>query len=182
MTVPPPPAEDEGLSSAEAAARLGTSERTLRERIKHGKIHARKVFGPYGNAVYRVYLDALPPTEAGSVPAETSTLPSEEAYLSPPPMEGTSSVDGNAAVAAAVAPLAAVIDRLNRENVELAGRVGFLQAEVLHLKDRIELLEMPKEAQPEVVNHPTPTENRPNSGSQQASGRSRWRRWLGFVI
>ena len=63
MTAPIPPAEDEGLSSAEAAARLGISERTLRERIKHGKIRARKVFGPYGNAVYRVYLDALPPTE-----------------------------------------------------------------------------------------------------------------------
>ena len=50
-----------GLPLGEAAAYFGISERTLRERIKQGKVRAVKVLGPSGGAAYRVFLDELPP-------------------------------------------------------------------------------------------------------------------------
>jgi excisionase family DNA binding protein len=55
-----PPTAEESLTTSEAAAQLGISERTLRERIKAGKVRAEKVIDR-GNAVYRVYLKGSPP-------------------------------------------------------------------------------------------------------------------------
>ena len=75
----------------------------------------------------------------------------------------------------------AVIERLHRENVELAGRCGFYQSEIQHLKERITLLEAPKPdpsdpAPTELANRSAPEQNGLRSGAA-GSPRPWWKFW-----
>ncbi len=79
----------------------------------------------------------------------------------------------------------ALIDRLSRENVELAGRVGFLQSEVLHLEERIALLEAPKPEASDPLpastsNHPAHLQNGQDSASYEREPYPWWRRLLNW--
>ena len=81
----------------------------------------------------------------------------------------------------------ALIERLYRDNLELAGRCGFLQAEVLHLREQVALLSAPA-AEPATTTKtddpaPAPTsyqsspeQNGPNSGAE-CPPRQPWRRF-----
>ena len=76
------------------------------------------------------------------------------------------------------------IAKLHRENVELAGRVGFYQAEIQQLRTQLERaenrileLEAPKEAPAEMSNHPADAQNVADSGSEKLSSRPWWRFW-----
>ena len=167
------PPTQEGISASEAAARLGISERTLRERIKTGKIRATKVVGVNGNAVYRVFLDDTPPsTEPTPPPAAGSPTMTE---TMPPPKEGTTPPS------AEVLALVALVERITRENLELAGRVGFLQAKLQDAEEEIRMLRAPAQSpEPEMTNltnHPAHVENRADSGDQKVSARPWWQFW-----
>ena len=165
MTEITPPTQ-EGISASEAAARLGISERTLRERIKTGKIRAIKVVGVNGNAVYRVFLDDTPPPTELPPPKAAGNPPIAETMS--PPSEGTTPPS------AEVLALVALVDRITRENLELAGRVGFLQAKLQDAEEEIRLLRAPTEPE---VNHSTPRKNRVDSDSEKGSLRPWWKFW-----
>ncbi len=130
-----PPAAT-GLTLGEAAARLGVSERTLRQRIKEGKVAATKVIDR-GNAAYRVFLDASSPAAEVQPPPAVDALP-PVATTRLPPVEPPGNPELHQALA--------LVDRLSRENVELAGRVGFYQAKLQEAEAKIALLGAPKQA------------------------------------
>ena len=83
------------------------------------------------------------------------------------------------------------LTRLNEERAELFGRLGYFQAqleaartqsqvtqdELRVAQTRIVELEAPKEAAPEMANHPAHAENGPNSGSEKGSPRPWWKFW-----
>ena len=162
------PVAETGLPLAEAASRLGISERTLRDRIKAGKVRAIKVIGANGVAAYRVFLDTPPPVSEADLPLVEA---------SPQLAEGlVPSVSENAPPPVDLSPLVALLEKVQRENLELAGRVGFYQAENLQLQAQLQTaqarileLEAPKEAPAETTNHPTPEQNGQDSGSRAVS-------------
>ncbi len=119
-----PPVADSGLTLTQAAAQLGITERTLRAHIKEGKVAARKVIGSKGVAVYRVYLQDLPvdqPEDPLSEHPVDLSDPSAEAFIRH-------------------------IAHLEQTIMELSGRVGFLQAELLQLQEQVKLLSAPAES------------------------------------
>jgi hypothetical protein len=68
------------------------------------------------------------------------------------------------------------LDRAHRDNLELAGRCGFYQAENLQLKSQVQAmqvrileLEAPKVASAEMSNYSAPEQNGQDSGSQAVS-------------
>ena len=160
-----------GLPLAEAAAQLGISERTLRERIKRGQVRATREIDR-GHAVYRVFLEA---NEANPPPGEP--LPPMEAML-PPPVTSASPPAGELVQALAlIDQLSRENSRLHEERAELFGRLGFYQARIQELERRILELEAPKEVLAEMTNHPAHVENGPNSGSGKGSPRPWWKFW-----
>ena len=157
-----PPEAGDGLPLAAAAARLGIAERTLREWIKQGKVTAKKVVGPNGYAAYRVFLDTPPPVAAESPPLADIVYPPPAADLLP---------------LADMTPLATTIEKLTQQILELSGRCGFLQAQLQAAERRILELEAPKEAVRGAANHPTPSENGAEAGSERYPRRPWWRFW-----
>jgi excisionase family DNA binding protein len=108
----------EGLTLAEAAAQLGVSTDTVRRRIQRGDLSARQVDTKFGPA-WRVLLGSAP------VPAN--------------------GLHGSAPVGPGVVELVALVDKLQQQNLELAGRVGYYQAEVEQLRTTLKALQAPRE-------------------------------------
>jgi excisionase family DNA binding protein len=153
------------LSARRAAALCGVSEKTVRRWIASGKLPAEKVDG-----LFRVDADTLrrlqaqgnghaapPPHHPADSAADSRTDRAAGPDMSAP--------QAAAPAAAEAAHLAALVAQLHRENVELAGRLGFYQARNAELEERVKLLTAgaPAEASP------TPT--------QAAQRRPRWRFW-----
>ena len=114
------PAPDSGLTLAEAAAVLGISKDAVRRRLRAGQLSGHQVDGPHG-PTWCVHLDGAPGLRhGGDTPAPT---------VAPP-------VDG--------AALLELVDRLARENRDLAGQVGYFQARAQVLDERVRALEAPK--------------------------------------
>lgn len=137
---------------------MHVSLNTLRRRVKEGEVTARKIPRKQG---YR-YEVLMPGTSVagaevpGQVPTGaggTSQVPGEQV---PPP------------AAPELLEALRLVDRLTRENYELAGRVGFLQGQLESAKERLLLLEAPK-----AVENTTLDEKAPESAPQ----RSWWRFW-----
>ena len=190
-----------GLPTAEAAARLGISERTLRERIKAGKIAATKVIDR-GNAAYRVFLDA--PPAATPAPPLTPVIAPPVTEAAPPAPDPS------------LSEFLAFLREKDQTILELAGRCGWLQAQLQAAHERIALLEAPKAqgcangeehlcqmpelahstnaegagdhlrekpeaakpANAETAHRSGPEQNRPTSASSNAQPRPWWRRLL----
>ena len=140
-----PSTADSAVTAAEAAVILGLSERTVLRRLKQGKLQGYKVDAGRGT-VWRVLLDGMattPPTGDDAMAVMRATP--------------TGTADGMPSAPPALAEFAhAVIDelrqeyreeleRLRRENQQLAGQVGFLQARVQDQERQIALLMAPKE-------------------------------------
>jgi excisionase family DNA binding protein len=146
----------EGLTLAEAAARLGVSTDTVRRRIKRGELGARQVqtkFGPAWEVLPGAAPEGLPPPSNGvhgSAPGSSSSLPG----AAPAPAQG-------------VTELVALVERQQQTIMELSGRVGFYQAQVEQLREQL-ALEAPK-ADPAPVAEAAPGEQ----------GRPWWRRVFG---
>jgi excisionase family DNA binding protein len=156
MAATPPSADD--MTPAEAAARLGISERTVQRRLKQGTLKGYKVDTGRGE-VWRVVLDDM----AATAPAPDVMTPVSPRH--------------DDVMASSVAEFAhAVIDelrdeyrdeieRLRRENQQLAGQLGFTQAKLQEAEKQIALLMAPKDE--------------PESAPPAEPARvSWWKRWL----
>ena len=121
----------------------GVSERQIRRWIAAGRLPVTT--GERGRLVDLAAVRHLAGHYAGSLdngPASDRLLPDGIRHLD--------RYEPDTALTQALA----LVDRLSRENVELAGRCGFYQSEIQHLKERITLLEAPK---PD-LSDPAPTE------------------------
>ena len=101
------------------------NERTVRKWLVKGKLQ-----GHYDGRTWTVYLEDMGPEQTGT------------RYHQPGP--GPERPSGGPDVAALVAAL----ERSQRENVELAGRCGFLQARVQQLEGEVKALQAPREPEP----------------------------------
>ena len=122
---------DGSFTVKEAAARLGVSERTIRRRIKDRVIDAQQVPTPHGYE-WRVYLD----TDAVQVDTP-STRHASKLNGTPVQPAGTPAPELMKALD--------LIDRLQRDNQQLAGQVGFLQAKLQDAEEQIKLLMAPQD-------------------------------------
>ena len=165
------------VTAAVAAAEVGVSVRTIRRWMANGQLTATG-----GKRDRLVDLDAVRYLAAANGHADTDRQPlhghTDRKRTVTEAMAVLSVVeDRNGHDRDMVAALWERNDRLYRENLELAGRLGFYQARIQELERRILELEAPKEAPVKMANHPTHIENEANSGSQKASPRPWWRFW-----
>jgi excisionase family DNA binding protein len=133
---------DGSVSVQEAAQVLGCSEKTIRRRIKAGTLTAHRLPTSQGYE-WRVQLDGstdqLPPLFAAQVDSQNGHLPSGAAQLDNQQNEpkNAASASVNDASNEALLKALAFAERLQRENMELAGRVGFLQAKLQTAEEQI---------------------------------------------
>ena len=146
---------DGSVSLDEAAQQLGISDRTVRRRIKEGTLAAYKLETPRGQ-VWRIYLpgtpadQGMPPRRHGD--QDGGDLPAPAAVV-----DTTSVSDANTSPELLKAldlierlqhQHAEALEQAHRENSQLAGQVGFLQAKLQDAEEQIRLLMAPKEAPP----------------------------------
>ncbi len=147
------------LSVHEAAERLGVSEATIRRRIRSGEVQAVKRTIPTGYE-WRIVITDQPPVisvDQGVIiddhlaqsPLEAEltgrdqlpTIPVDQGVTND--QQGVTSADQGVVTAVPMAAFDRVVDenqRLQRENVQLAGQVGFLQSELRQAREQIKLL------------------------------------------
>ena len=191
---------DGSVTILEAARALGISEWAVRRRVRSGKLKASLI-----GREWRVYL-ADPPPISGVSSSLGSEAPSVSGAVplhggAQPPMGGDDAL-GNGAMAVQVLAEALEAEReranlewiranqerqrveqLEKERVELYGRLGFYQSEIQHLKNQLDgahaqfqlvqarllELEAPKEAASAVPNLSTPEQNGQGSIAQTVS-------------
>lgn len=120
-------AEGVWLPIAEAATHLGLSAKTVRRRLKAGDLLSRQVTTQHGLA-YEVWVDEA--VRGNGHVGRVATSSSQT---------GTQQPDET------TLELVRLVDRIQRENRDLAGMVGSLQARLGFAEDRIRALEAPKE-------------------------------------
>ena len=117
-----------GLTVQQAAVGAGVSERTVRRWIKEGRLAADKVPTAQGYE-WRVQVPGggcPPPRPARRVAGVADVrVPGTVPVAAPPVADPVESVAGEGLVRAL-----ALVERLQRENLELAGRLGFLQGQL----------------------------------------------------
>ncbi len=193
---------DGSVTILEAARALGISEWAVRRRVRSGKLKASLI-----GREWRVYL-ADPPPISGVSSSLGSEAPSVSGAVplhggAQPPMGGDDAL-GNGAMAVQVLAEALEAEReranlewvranqerqrveqLEKERVELYGRLGFYQSEIQHLKNQLDgahaqlqlvqarllELEAPKEAASAVPNLSTPEQNGRDVSAQTVSER-----------
>ncbi len=132
------------MSVQEAAEYLGLHPKTIRQRIKDGKLPARKIQGPRGPE-WHVYPDGVPLTDPTlTVDSPTVDLP----WTDPLPTVDSPSVQGESAV---VLEALRLVDTLRRENQQLAGQLGFTQAKLQDAESTIQRLLMAPQDAPEAA-------------------------------
>jgi excisionase family DNA binding protein len=144
---------DGRVSVQEAAQILGCSEKTIRRKIKAGTLTAHRLPTSQGYE-WRVELndspDQLPPPPAAQVNGQAAHLPGETVHLDGQAAGGESATSPRLDEPANEALLKALAfaERLQRENMELAGRVGFLQAKLQTAEEQILALTGGESGQP----------------------------------
>jgi excisionase family DNA binding protein len=170
------------VTPAEYARLTGLHIRTVRERIRRGELPAVMVKGRHGPEYRIPHPDTL---SAQSAPTVTVTvdLPSINGDS-----HGPDSVDPPFPDPG-LGELVALVDRLSRENLELAGRCGWLQAQLEAATTRIRELEAPKpdhaaagdqvadQAQSETGNRSASVANGQGSGAECPPPRPWWKFW-----
>jgi excisionase family DNA binding protein len=136
----------EWLTLAEAASRLDVSIYTVRRQVKRGELQAEQVATPHGRA-WRVRLTTLP----GELPTVSSEVKQ--------PAQGVDAAD-----------LLRLVEKLQQQNLELAGRVGYFQAENAQLRERLALM-------PPAAPEPVPAAE----AVSEPATRRWWRRALRWV-
>jgi excisionase family DNA binding protein len=140
-----PPISDVGMTPAEAAARLGISERTVQRRLKQGALQGYKVDTGRGE-VWRVVLDGMtdtPPVHR-DVMAAMPTMATHQGDVTPPDVAEFA----HAVIDDLRQEYRDELERLRRDNQQLAGQLGFLQSEIQQRDRTIALLTAPKEDEP----------------------------------
>ena len=147
-----------------AAQRLGITQEGVRKRIQRGLLKAEKIDNRW--------LVALPAQLEEVQDRLESAL-----YMVGEQLEEGSNLHGTG-LERVVQSFLEKLERAHRENLELAGRVGFLQAKLQDAEEEIRMLRAPAQPPvPEPANHPPPSENGADSGSQKVSSRAWWQFW-----
>ena len=146
-----------------AAQRLGITQEGVRKRIQRGLLKAEKIDNRW--------LVALPAQLEEVQDRLESAL-----YMVGEQLEEGSNLH-RTGLERVVQSFLEKLERAHRENLELAGRVGFLQAKLQDAEEEIRMLKAPVEAEDSAVgtsnhsNHPAPSENGADSGSEKLSSR-----------
>ncbi len=129
-----------GRSVSEAAEVLGISERTVRRRIKAGELRAFQMPTSQGYE-WRVQLDGVSEQLDGTPDKPTDPQEPTEPRRSEFPDNGAVQVDGmpDPDLQRALE----LADQFQRQNVELAARVGYLQAKLEAAEQKILALAPP---------------------------------------
>ncbi len=120
------------MTITEYAEASGLSERTVRRRIQRGQLRAVLVAGPYGPE-YQIVEGDL--TSAGDTP--------QHGQAASPDIEQGDSPAAPDTVDTTATELVCLVRDLNQQVLELAGRVGWLQAENARLTETIRQLQAP---------------------------------------
>lgn len=150
------------LTTAEAAALAGVSDRTIRNWIKDGRLSAHKVgetrrIHQYDLLAYlKVRAHAVSGILGRETIAETPpvTLPERTQDEGQGPEVTTDGAINPELINAVLQPLLTQLEqsererrRLHDENLELAGRIGFYQGKMQQVEQKLLLLEAPKQAE-----------------------------------
>ncbi len=133
---------DQSLSIEEAAERMDVSPATIRRRIKTGELAAFKRTTPYGFE-WRIGAE---PSSIGLITSASQPVlspmhsPHQIIDSLDQPSEGPDDVP-----APETLELVRLVDRLSRENQQLAGQLGFTQAKLQEAEKQIALLMAPKD-------------------------------------
>ena len=173
------------VSIVEAARLLGISVASVRRRIRNGELRAVRVERAQGYT-YRVTLPMVAGDQCDHV-----SLKKVVGGFDHVPVRDQEDMSAEILAGFLQDALADVrraharIEVLERERFELAGRLGYFQSEIEHLRAQLQAaetrileLEAPKNSAPaEISNHPTNFENAADSGSQEVSPRPWWQFW-----
>jgi hypothetical protein len=132
---------DGWVTIAEAARRLGVSADRVRRRLKAGEFEARQVASRYG-PTWEIRLHDLTGWDSASSGAAPTVGPR---VASPPrvaPPVADDGPDGDDGSAAAV-ELVHLVRHQQDQLIQLAGQVGFLQAQLQQAHETIKLLQAP---------------------------------------
>jgi excisionase family DNA binding protein len=143
------------LSVREAAVMAGVSERTIRRWLRSGQVRAVKRGGSY----------RIRPNALAAMIGHDGTEEADDGVDSPP-AAGIDASDTADVATTGVAELTRLVRDLQQQNLELAGRVGYFQAENAQLRERLALM---APAAPE----PTPT----TGAVSEPATRPWWRFW-----
>jgi hypothetical protein len=171
------------LPLGEAARRLGVTPDAIRKRIPAGRARARKRGGRW-----LVWVTAAELAASGR-PDEPEWVAEAEAD-EPEPGTGQTGIPGGTGTLLAAAPqsssetelrLLGLVEKLQEENRNLAGQLGFREAQLQQAHERIHLLEAgpvpasspPPEREPEFREEP----ERPETGNAAPPARPWWRFW-----
>jgi excisionase family DNA binding protein len=127
----------DGISVQEAAARLGLSERTIRRRIKAGQLAATQVPTSQGYE-WRIHLNSTDEVDTPAVQVDSNAVQ----------LDGTpnqAKQEPHSTSESALVRALDLVEKLQHENLELAGRVGFYQAKLQDAQEQLRLLSAPKE-------------------------------------
>ncbi len=133
---------DTGLSLTDAAAQLGISERTVLRRIKDGTVDGRKI-GEGRGGVWRIYLgvsDSQPAPVSDSptnAPSSLSDSPTDE-----PGNVSASVSDSQTQPAQDMIRMVELLDKLQAQNQQLAGQLGFTQAKLQDAQEEVQQLRL----------------------------------------
>ncbi len=128
------------MSVHEAADYYGVSEKTIRRRLKAGKLQAFKQEVEAGRLEWRILrvdradLSWTGHNDHDGQDTDTPDGPGEDS-------DQGETVHRDAVLLNALQ----LVDRLQRENVQLAGQVGFLQSQLQESQEQVRLLSAPKE-------------------------------------
>jgi excisionase family DNA binding protein len=122
------------LSARDAAARCGVSERTIRRWIVRSRLVADK-----DGREFRISPEALEPFIGHAADNGQAAAALEDVSAAPLQQGAALSVDTSV-------ELVRLVDRLQRENLELGGRIGYLQSELQHATATIKALQAPAAA------------------------------------
>jgi hypothetical protein len=146
----------EWLPLADAAPLLGVSVKTARRRLKAGELTSRQVATQHGQA-YEVWV-----TRNGHTSTQTSTVNAV----------GTQRVDDVTTV-----ELVRLVDRLQRENRDLAGLVGSLQERNANLEAQLALPAPISQERPFLRDSDGVAVEATQTPSERRDGRPWWAFW-----
>jgi excisionase family DNA binding protein len=145
------------LSARAAAEACGVSEKTIRNWIRSGRLSAERAADGF-----RIAPEQLEPLRRSSAP-HTNGLRAEAPRGDESAENGRGGRPRNDAEGADSAEWASLVRHLTQQNLEMAGRLGFLQAQLQAKDEQIKALEAPEEPAPEPVaprwpDEPTPAD------------------------
>jgi hypothetical protein len=167
-----------------AAALLGLSGDVLRKRAASGSVRARKV-----DSRWWIWIDGAAPTAHVGRAEDPATAPLPEAAPPAPEPDAPAPEAAESPPEGAPAPpgreewrqLLGLVEKLQEENRNLAGQLGFVQAQRLALEERVKLLEAPPpEPEPEAAESP-PEAASPEPAPADTAPRGWWHRWWGWL-